>query len=367
MSMYTRSVLLTGVEPGMTVEALGKLCAKIGEVEKTAFVVGTDGQPTGRAYAVYKSTELAAQAAHRLTVGNIKCELMLSETDEFQLLFGEEQETSPKERFRAAFLVLSAEEQRQFLMEFGPSVGGAGPGAMAPDEQGDRLKDVKKEPQDRADTAPVIAPVGALASSLPDPSANNPAIAPNITPQSPFYGSAGVPVMVQEGPRLPLFSGIPGKDSSFARWKWEVKSCIASKQYHNQVLLTGVRKSLRSPAADTLTHMPATANAEDILAKLECVYGTVMPGQTLLKKFWSEPQRNPKEEDCAQWSLRLEGLCYEAAEKKAITYEAVPGMLTVRFWDGLYDERIKNALRPKKDDLTFEGMVKECSRRNITQ
>ena len=359
MSMYKRSVLLTGVEPGMTTEALGKLCAKIGELEKTAFVIGTDGKPTGRAYAVYKSAEFAAQAALRLTSEVVKCEVLQSETDEFQMLFGEEPDTSARERLRAAFLVLSAEEQQQFLLEFGPAVGGAGPGAMAPEQPGDRLKVVKKEPQDGASASTFMAPVGTLPGLVPDSTAGNPAIAPNL-PQSPFYGSSGVPVMVQEGPKLPLFSGTPGKDSSFARWKWEVKSCMASKQYPNHVLLTGVRKSLRSPAADSLTHMPATATAEDILAKLECVYGTVMPGQTLLKKFWSEPQKGPKEEDCAQWSLRLEGLCYEAAEKNAITHEAVPGTLTVRFWDGLYDERIKNALRPKKDELTFEEMVKEA-------
>ena len=309
---------------------------------------------------MYKSAEFAAQAALRLTTGDIKCEVMLSETDEFQLIFGEELETLPKERLRAAFLVLSQEEQQQFLLEFGPAIGGAGPGAMAPDEPEDRLKVVKKEPQDKVDTATVMAPLGTLASTGPALPANHQGGAPNSIPQAPIYGPPGVPVMVQEGPKLPLFCGTRGKDSSFARWKWEVKSCIVSRQYTNQVLLTGVRKSLRSPAADILTHMPATANTEDILAKLECVYGTVMPGQSLLKKIWTEPQKDPKDEDCAQWSLRLEGLCYEAAEKNAITLEAVPGMLTARFWDGLYDERIKNALRPKKDDLTFEVMVKEA-------
>ena len=62
-------------------------------------------------------------------------------------------------------------------------------------------------------------------------------------------------VIVQETPKVTVFSGSPGKDCSFGRWRYEVECMINSKTYNQQTILHAVRKSLRSPAAELITHL----------------------------------------------------------------------------------------------------------------
>ena len=61
-----------------------------------------------------------------------------------------------------------------------------------------------------------------------------------------------------------------------------------------------------------------------------------------------------------QWSCRLEDLIYQAAGKGAIDRSAIPNQLKKRFWSGLKDRRIKDALRSRVDSLTFEELLSEA-------
>jgi hypothetical protein len=118
-------------------------------------------------------------------------------------------------------------------------------------------------------------------------------------------------------------------------------------------LITAIHRSLKSPAADVLMYM-GDATVNNILKKLESFYGTVMSGDTLLTKFYSEPQLPA--EDCAQWAARLENVGYGAVEKDAIESHAIARMLSSRFWAGLRNLDIKNALRGSKTQ-TIEQLV----------
>ena len=86
--------------------------------------------------------------------------------------------------------------------------------------------------------------------------------------------------------------------------------------------------------------------------------GQTMSGDALLTKVYSEPQR--PDEDCAQWATRLEDMCYQAAEKEAIGRKSLAGMVTSRFWGGLRNGDIKNALRANKDMMTIEQLVSQA-------
>jgi hypothetical protein len=147
-----------------------------------------------------------------------------------------------------------------------------------------------------------------------------------------------------ECPKLPPFSGIKEKDTSFGRWRFEVQSL--QKTFAESSVLSAVHRSLKSPAADVVIHMP-DATVHDIITKLQTLYGTVMSGDALLTKIYSEPQ-GPSE-DITQWATRLEDLCYSAADKDAIEKQSIRKMMSSRFWSGLRNPDIKNALRAEKE------------------
>ena len=75
----------------------------------------------------------------------------------------------------------------------------------------------------------------------------------------------------REIPKLPIFSGIKDKDTSFGRWRYEVR-CL-QKNFSESLVQSAIHRSLKSPAADVLIHME-DAGLQDLLYKLEALYGT---------------------------------------------------------------------------------------------
>jgi len=169
------------------------------------------------------------------------------------------------------------------------------------------------------------------------------------------------PHVLIKDPKLSCFSGLKSKDTPFGRWKYEVKCLNTDKNYSANTILSAVRKSLRSPAADVVSRLGEYATLEGIMAKFESIYGTVMSGEAILEKFYSARQK-PKEEneDCAMWCCRLEELIYQALEKEAVHEEEIGNMLRNRFWSGLRESRIKDALRQHRRNMSVEDMVKEA-------
>ena len=167
-------------------------------------------------------------------------------------------------------------------------------------------------------------------------------------------------VLLQD-PKLPPFSGLKSKDTPFGRWKYEVRCLGGDRNYPSYSVLTAVRKSLRSPAADVVTRLGEHVSVEEVLQKFESIYGTVMSEEAILESFYSARQ-NPldENEDCAAWCCRLEELAYQALEKDAVADAEIPGMLRNRFWSGLRDSRIKDALRQHRQKMAIEDLVKEA-------
>lgn len=167
--------------------------------------------------------------------------------------------------------------------------------------------------------------------------------------------AAAPPIYIQEQPKLSFFSGEKGKDTTFARWRYDVNCLLGS--YPEASILQAIRKSLRTPAADVVRHLGESASIEQIIKKLHSMYGTVLSGEAILQKFYSEPQTAG--ESCAQWAARAEELCYQALEKNAIAESAILEMLKSRFWNGLRDEKIKSATRHIWKSLTFNDLLGE--------
>jgi hypothetical protein len=327
MVLHECTVYIRGLEKGTTATQLAEKFSDVGSVVKSALCLTSDGGFTGRAYVTFPSKEIAEQAAFKHSKDGVTVQAVGDvQMAEMELLLGESQQ----EQFLGLFQSLSESMQSTLRSQM-----------MNAAVESELSLDIKQE------EGAMSHPPSSVATA-PTPTATQ-------VHASPPYG-----IVVQEPPKICVFSGMPGKDSSFGKWKYDVM-CVKEEfeegKHTLSTALSAMRKSLRSPASDIITHLGKEADLDTIVAKLKSVYGTVFSGQTLLQRFYAGAQ---KEESCAQWACRLECLAYDAEEKKMVTRTAVPGMLKAQFWAGLRDRRIKNALRHRKDEIGFEELVVEA-------
>ena len=152
-------------------------------------------------------------------------------------------------------------------------------------------------------------------------------------------------------PRISTFSGSNTKiDVSFEAWKFEVKCLMNDNTINQDLLLHGVRKSLRGEPSKLCMHLGETASVETILRKLESVYGIVESGTTLLQQFYNAKQEN--DESVALFGCRLEEIVNKATNRGAVAQDQANEMLKSKLWTGLKDERVKNAARYKYERIS---------------
>lgn len=131
--------------------------------------------------------------------------------------------------------------------------------------------------------------------------------------------------------------------------------CLVNDGVPTPVIMSAVRKSLRSPAADVLIRMGDSVTLEDVLAKFHSLYGRVASTDELLKQFYGGRQES--KEACSEWACRLEDYMYGAIEQDPASGVALKRALAQRFWSGIRDVRIKDAMRNRS--LNFEEMLLE--------
>ena len=108
-------------------------------------------------------------------------------------------------------------------------------------------------------------------------------------------------------PKLPQFSGTDAKgDASYQVWKYEVTCLLKEKIYPDAHILQAIRRSVKGEARESLLSAGETASSEDILKKLNGIYGTVASNESILQQFYLEKQR--EEENVAQYIIRLENM-----------------------------------------------------------
>lgn len=133
-------------------------------------------------------------------------------------------------------------------------------------------------------------------------------------------------------PRLPNFSGDKKGDATFDLWKYEVE-CLCKDKYSDATITQAIRRSVRGEAARVIMRLGADAKVDDILYKLESIFGTIDTKSSILSEFFSAKQKD--DEDVASWGCRLEDLINKAIHLKQVKPSEANEMLRNMFYEGM--------------------------------
>ncbi|MCG7879163.1 MAG: hypothetical protein N0C90_22935, partial [Candidatus Thiodiazotropha endolucinida] len=163
-------------------------------------------------------------------------------------------------------------------------------------------------------------------------------------------------------PFISSFSGaepVPQKEVCFDDWKLESNYLIKSSTYPDFVINQAIRNSLRGQARKVVNTMTENVSTEQILEKLESVFGNVASGESIVQEFYNAYQRPT--ESTTLWGIRLEEIYEKAREKGHVTKEQKENMLRNKFWRGLYRTDLKNATHVYfvSDKIDFETLRKK--------
>ena len=341
-------MVVTGLSVDTTYQDIEALFKPVGQVEKSALVVGGDGKPTGKAYVVYSTVDAVPNAVAHLSKEEVLVNpITAADRQEFRALLPEE---SAADQLLRALQALPPEELAKIFAKLMPQQ------LPVPVKPEDTSLQHKSDVAGAADFSKARNP--SPVTIKPDPHAMAQPPSAGVSHGSGAFRYGDGPVIIHEQPKLTSFSG-SGRECSFGRWKYEVTCLLEDQNYSASAISRAVHNSLKSPAADVLGHLGSRATVTEIILKLESIYGSVQSEETLMEHFYSERQR-PKKENCAAWSCRLEDLVFQAASKGAIDRSDIPIRLKKRFWSGLKDRQIKDALRNRVDSLTFEELLREA-------
>ena len=165
------------------------------------------------------------------------------------------------------------------------------------------------------------------------------------------------PVYVYQPPRLSVFSGEKEKDTPFDVWVNDVK-CLRKEKGHSAAKLKqAIRRSLRGPPARVVLNLGDQATIDDIIDKLEIIYGTIDSTENLMSAFYA--CRQEEIETVAEYSSRLENIWHKAVLKEIVRPSDTNTMLRQRFWSGL-KSRLKDVSRHTKEKCkTFQELQME--------
>lgn len=124
--------------------------------------------------------------------------------------------------------------------------------------------------------------------------------------------------------------------------------------YPAYIVNQAIRNSLRGQARKVLVTLGAKATSKEIKEKLECIFGNVATGESVLQEFYNAVQKD--NESVTLWSIRLEEIYQKAKEKGHVSDSQKDKMLKNKFWRGLRSAELKNATRVhfEKDKVGFE-------------
>jgi hypothetical protein len=351
MSTEKRCVVVRGTSSDVTQQELMQSCADVGEVEEVWWREDREGEQTGSAFIIYKRESDVLRAIDLATKGRLHVEYI--KTNQKQELTDLIQTTEAHTIFNEAYKLLTPAKKKQVMKSLREE------SASAVDTAPLVLTGVVVS---SADTTPVVATrvVASSADTTPVVATRVVASSADTTPVVSTRVVTTLPSLPvaawQETPRLCSFSGLPGKESDYSRWRYEVLCLVREKQSEGTIL-TAIRRSLKAPASDVMRRLGEVATLDQVLQKLQALYGKVLEGDALLQKFYGEQQRD--NEGVVEWSCRLDEYLFEAIEQGAAPM-SMRAKLAHRFWDGLLDDRLRSALRHR--NLPFDDLVIEARR-----
>lgn len=137
---------------------------------------------------------------------------------------------------------------------------------------------------------------------------------------------------IQHFPKISPFSGDTKKEVAYDVWRSEVQ-CIIKEGHPPATIAQAIRSSLRGTALRVRSHLDPSASVDDILEKMDSVFGNVQQAEMQLAQFYSAKQQT--DEDVATWSCRLEDLLAKAVESEQVPQHNTNSMLCTMFWCGL--------------------------------
>lgn len=156
------------------------------------------------------------------------------------------------------------------------------------------------------------------------------------------------PMSYSQPSKLPSFSGNKGGETPFEVWLHHVRCLQQNKTFSPQGIVNLVQQSLRGKAATVAMCLGPSAGIDELLSKLESIFGSVDRGQSLLANFYSA--RQEEAEEVSMWACRLEHLLNQASAHMAIPSTSKDDMLRTQLWSGC-----KSELRDMSSHLFDQG------------
>lgn len=172
------------------------------------------------------------------------------------------------------------------------------------------------------------------------------------------YSTKMSPTVALHTPRISTFSGDSSKgDIAYDLWNYEVRCLIQDGTYSNETIATAIRKSLKGDPARIVKNLGPGVPVENILRKLDNIYGFIDEKEDVLSEFYSAKQKD--NEDVATWGCRLSNIISKAVDMGQVSAYDSGEMLRCKFYKGLKPS-LKSISRHKfetigsYDDLLLE-------------
>ena len=150
-------------------------------------------------------------------------------------------------------------------------------------------------------------------------------------------------------PKINIFTGSGNKsESTYELWRYDIECLLRDKSIHKDTIHTAIRRSLRGQAGAVVMRLGPEASIQDLLHKLDSIYGNAANTVDILKELYGAEQRN--DEDVISWSCRLEDIMGRARDMGAIQPSEVKRMLHDILWNGLRKD-LKDASGHKCDSI----------------
>ncbi|XP_041377974.1 uncharacterized protein LOC121390258 [Gigantopelta aegis] len=149
-------------------------------------------------------------------------------------------------------------------------------------------------------------------------------------------------ITLNQPPKLPFFSGDSKCETTFDVWKHQYNCLLKNESLSRRVLFRVAQQSLRGKAATVAMSVGPDGDVNELVAKLEDMFGSVVRGQSLLSEFYRA--RQTEDEDVTSWACRLEEILNRASAHDGLTPTSRDELLHNQLWSGLRaDLRDKSA------------------------
>ena len=102
-------------------------------------------------------------------------------------------------------------------------------------------------------------------------------------------------IMPYSHPKFPSFGGKSGKgEVTWDCFKFEIELLITDRVFSQEHVLHGIRRAAKGEVADIIRRLGTLVTVDQVLNKLESVYGNIETRETIMKKMYNCTQKPNK-------------------------------------------------------------------------